>query len=186
MVPNHRRWEQGFTLTELLVVLAVIGIFTGIMVAEMRGTFQEALLRSSARGLMSGLSLASTRAVSLNQAHLFELNRAENEFVVRAQARAPKRGLGTAEEEDRAAETSEIDERITVEIRDPAAVLEEEPGVEPAVAREQPRSERDTIRFYPDGTADAREIILRDNNNAELVLRVNPITGRVRVQEEAQ
>jgi type II secretion system protein H len=177
MLKKCTRRDGGFTLAELLVVLLLIGIFTGIIIVEMRGTFTDALLRSSAREVMSGLSLAGSRAVSLNQSHSFELNRTERTFSVRSD----QKGRGS-ENEDQSSETGEIDERITVEIRDPAEVTENE---QPEPSRDEPpQGGRDVIRFYPDGTADAREIILRDNNNGELVLRINPITGRVRVQEE--
>ncbi|MGZ8938669.1 MAG: prepilin-type N-terminal cleavage/methylation domain-containing protein, partial [Limisphaerales bacterium] len=35
--PNLFRADAAFTLTELLVVLLLIGILTGVMVVEMRG-----------------------------------------------------------------------------------------------------------------------------------------------------
>ena len=55
-------------------------------------------------------------------------------------------------------------------------------GVKVIVA-EEVKTERDVIVFYPDGTADRREIVLRDSESAELVLRINPVTGRVRIAE---
>ena len=73
-------------MVERMVVLLLIGIFTGVMLAEMRGTFADALLRSGARDIMSGLSLASSKAISLNEAHLFEWNGAEKKFRVRPMA----------------------------------------------------------------------------------------------------
>jgi type II secretion system protein H len=176
MRPHPQAREAAFTLTELLVVLLLIGIFTGIMLAEMRGTFEDALLRSGARDIMSGLSLASSRAITLNQPHAFEWDGGENQFTVRTRAKS----RDSSESED-PVESKKIDERLTIEIRDPAEFGESE---EAPNAPQPPRQQRDTIQFYPDSTADAREIILRDNNNGELVLRINPVTGRVRVQEE--
>ncbi len=178
---DRRAIQGGFTLTELLVVLLLIGIFTGLMIAEMRGTFQDALLRSSARDVMSGLSIAGSRAVSLNQPHLFEWNATDNEFSVRATK--TERGSDEAE----AVERKRMDERVTIEIRDPSRGLESEAesqSNEPQAPDESQPLRRDVIQFYADGTADAREIALRDNNNGELILRINPVTGRVRVQED--
>lgn len=41
------------------------------------------------------------------------------------------------------------------------------------------RSSEQTITLYPDGTADAVEIVLRDREGFRLGLRINPITARV-------
>jgi type II secretion system protein H len=177
MASNRRGREGGFTLTELLVVLLVIGIFSGMMVAAMQGTFEDTLLRSSAREVISGLSLASSQAISLNQAHSFEWNGGKNEFTVRRKENT----RSVSETAEQFVETRKIDPRVTVEIRDHAAI--EEPEDEP---EEQPkeRAERDLIHFYADGTADAREIVFRDNHNRELMLQINPVTGRVRIAEK--
>lgn len=170
----HRK-AAGFTLTELLIVLMLIGIFTGVMLAEMRGTLEDALLRSSARDLMSGLGLANSRAITLNQAHVFQFDRAKNAFAIEAQR------TSAPGEERSDAEIRMIDERVTVEIRDPGTVPAAEQNEAPP--EDQP-PKGDVIYFYPDGTADGREIVLRDVQNAELVLRINPVTGRVRIVEE--
>ena len=42
---------------------------------------------------------------------------------------------------------------------------------------------QDAISFYPDGTADDREIELRDPDGYGLALRVNPVTSRVQLIE---
>ena len=49
-----------------MVVIASIGIMTAMMIPEMKGTFQDALLRSTSRELINVFDLAYTR-VSLNQ-----------------------------------------------------------------------------------------------------------------------
>jgi type II secretion system protein H len=177
MRPERRFSQAGFTLTELLVVVTLIGIFAGVIVAEMRGTFADALLHSTARQMMSGLGLASSRAISLNQPYAFELSTADHKFTVRSK----QNGRDSADEE-KSPESGKIDERITVQIRDPDEPAEQEPRAEEP---ERPRMERDIIYFYPDGTADAREIVLRDKESVELVLRISPITGRVRVIEKS-
>jgi len=50
------------------------------------------------------------------------------------------------------------------------------------------RGERrdDAITFYPDGTADASEILLRDRDGFRVALRINPVTARVRIIELAR
>ena len=39
------------------------------------------------------------------------------------------------------------------------------------------------IAFYPDGTADAARLMLRDREGFRLALRINPITARVHIVE---
>jgi hypothetical protein len=39
------------------------------------------------------------------------------------------------------------------------------------------------IAFYPDGTADGREILLQDREGFRRVLRLNPITASVQIVE---
>jgi hypothetical protein len=41
----------------------------------------------------------------------------------------------------------------------------------------------DKISFYPDGTADATDVLLRDRTGFGLMLRINPVTSRVQVME---
>src|SRR5664279_4654959 len=63
----------AFTLVELMVVMVLIGIMTAMILPEMKGTYEDALLRSTSRELVSVCSLASSHAVSVNQAHRLRL-----------------------------------------------------------------------------------------------------------------
>jgi len=66
--------RSGFTLIEMMVVLVLIGILSAMILPEMKGTYGDALLRSSARDLVNVFSIASSRAVSLNQLHVVRIN----------------------------------------------------------------------------------------------------------------
>jgi prepilin-type N-terminal cleavage/methylation domain-containing protein len=48
---NSSATQRAFTLIELMVVIVLIGIMTAMIIPEMKGTFEEALLRSTAREL---------------------------------------------------------------------------------------------------------------------------------------
>ena len=62
-----RARRAAFTLIELMTVLVLIAILSAMIIPEMKGTYGDALLRSSGRDLMNVIELASSRAVSLNQ-----------------------------------------------------------------------------------------------------------------------
>jgi hypothetical protein len=44
--------------------------------------------------------------------------------------------------------------------------------------------QREAIVFYPDGTADRKEIVLTDREGFHLTLRINPLTARVELMEK--
>ena len=163
-----------------MTVIVIIGIMTAMIIPEMRGTFEDALLRSTSRDLVSVFELASSRAISLNQLHRVRLDATTGRYLVEREASA-----GATEEfmplKDVSGCAGELDQRISVEIHRPG---EEIPASEFALT-EQARNPSDTISFYPDGTADAAIILLQDRAGFRLGLKLNPITARVHVFELA-
>jgi type II secretion system protein H len=170
--------RRAFTLIEMMVVVVIIGITTALIIPEMKGTFEDALLRSTGRDLVEAFSLAASRAVSFNQPHRVELNPRTGEFSVESRARDEARGE-FAPLKDVAHSAGKLDARIAIEITKPAEISAEDSA--PVGAPETDSS--DAISFYPDGTADAAEIRLRDRAGFQLRLRVNPITARVQITE---
>jgi type II secretion system protein H len=167
---NIRR--SAFTLVELMTVIAIIGIMVAMIIPEMRGTYEDALLRSTGRDLVNVFEIASSRAISLNQMHRVRLDTQSSRYVV--ERRAIKSGV---EEFVPLADVSgcagELDKRISMRVR--------RPGEDEAVPAIQTSTEE--ISFYPDGTADAVLIELQDRAGFRLALRVNPITSRINVLE---
>jgi hypothetical protein len=127
-------------------------------------------LRSNARKLIDVCDAASNRAIAAHQAQTLKIDAASGKFSVRTKA-------VEAEGEQTQIIEGELDKRIALMIREP----QREEGADEA---EEP-VKSDTIVFYPDGTADAREFLLKDRAGVELLLRMNPTTSRVRVIEMA-
>src|SRR6185369_17540172 len=65
--------QSGFTLTELVVVLVIMGIMAAMVIPQMQGSYEDALLRSSSRKIISALGLAYAQTVSKNQIHRVRL-----------------------------------------------------------------------------------------------------------------
>ncbi len=156
-----------------MVVLLLIAIMTAMVVPAMRGTYEDALLRSTARKLVDVFNLANSRAVTLNQTYQVSLDKRNGRYAVHCERRTA----------DTTPLEGTFDSRITLEIREADADPAEQPQVEEAEA--PPRS-GEVIAFYADGTADNREVLLRDREGFRLALRINPTTARVHIVEQGR
>ncbi len=176
----------AFTLVELMVVCVIIGIMSAVVVAEMRGSFEDVLLRSSGRKLINGFSLAYSRAVSFNHTYRVRLDRAGSRFVVEEEVREGSKGMVFHPVRDLAGGDGALDARVSVHLRKGDGENRSDGATEGrGRGGEEPGSpaEGESVSFYADGTAEAAEVVLRDREGFRLALRVNPVTGRVRISE---
>ena len=169
-----------------MVVIVLIAIMSAVVIPEMKGTYEDALLRSTGRNLATAFGTAYSRAVTLNQLHRVRIDRTENSFFVESMVRG-NGGLGELpQDQDFPGSKGELDSRISIEIRNPEpdTASETQTGEQSGFENKSPTENGiEMIRFYPDGTADAKEVVLEDRDGFRLALRINPITARVRVTE---
>ncbi len=178
--------RRGFTLIELMIVVVLVGIMTAMIIPEMKGTFEDALLRSTARKLVNILNLAYSQAVTVSQPHRVRLDRKSGHYVMERTAREGEGDGGFVPVRNVIGSEGELDTRISIDIRNPDE--DQAPATDPdssSAPREdaQKPARSDFISFNPDGTADDKEIILRDREGFRLALRINPTTARVRIIE---
>jgi prepilin-type N-terminal cleavage/methylation domain-containing protein len=177
--------RKAFTLIELTVVILLIAIMSAAIIPAMRGTYQDALLRSTSRDLVNSLGIAYSRAVSLNQLHRIRFDTRTGRYLI--ERRDP---AGVREEflpiKDIPGCEGTLDARISLLIHkqgDEASDASSQPANLPA-GGDQAMAETDsTVSFYPDGTADAVELELRDRDGFRLALQINPTTARVHIVE---
>jgi len=184
--PVGPRTRRAFTLIELMVVIALIGILSAMIVPEMRGTYEEALLRSTSRHLVNLCSLASSRAISLQQIRRVRLDPTRGRYVIEKPAPRARTGDEFVPDREVADSEGELDTRIAIRFQRPAANPEEPEGPQEKTSAGPEANElagEVILTFHPDGTADAGEIQLRDRQGFGLLLRLSPATARVRVRE---
>ena len=175
-----RRFQSGFTLMELMVVLAIMGIMAAMIIPEMHGSYEDALLRSSSRELMGAFSLAYGRAVSMNQTHRVHIDHGTGKY----QVEKGEAGNRFAPLEDMSGTKGTIDRRVVVQIEpsEPEAGPSQGAGTG-GPSPTAPPLPTDSVSFYGDGTADAVLITLQDRSGTKLGLKINPVTARVKVLE---
>ncbi len=165
--------DRGFTLVELMVVIIVVSILTAVMVPQFTGTHEEELLRAAGRDLVGAMKYASSQAVTRHQVHRLHIDPRKGAFWLEAETRF--------RDFERISEgAGRMDERITVFVRSSRAVLETGTSeIPPPLPEEGDPVPPEVIRFRADGTADGREIELRDRSGFGLRLVVNPVTSRI-------
>lgn len=178
---HHPVGKAGFTLAELLVVIVMIGIMTAVILPGMKGTFEGELLNTTTRQLISALRTASNQSITLNLPHRVRFDSARTKFMVERRAKLDESETGFIPAPIKGAK-GEMDSRIRIEITEPELELDE--GEEPPPEDEDKQDvDHDYIQFNADGTAERREIQLRDRAGFGVALRINPITSRIKVVE---
>ncbi len=166
-VPSRPR-IPGFTLIELIVVLALIAILTAVILPEMRGSLEESVLRSTARSVVAACNSANSRAVASGQAHQLIIDPSAHRY--RIEPTPNKARSRPSNDPAPTPESNPLDPRIVVEVQ----LLEP-----PSTANPSPH----TVEFHPDGTVDAAEFLLRDRSGFAIAIRLNPITARPAIRE---
>jgi prepilin-type N-terminal cleavage/methylation domain-containing protein len=180
--PNNAGGSHGFTLVEMLVVVVIVSIMSVAIVAEMHGTLQDALLRSTSRALASACNVASSRAISVNRPFRIRIDTFKHRYLMET---GPRSGTVFHPAQEAPGSSGSLDARIDIHILEPGTKSPSDTG-EGADSESQRYSEsapsEQALTFYPDGTADDRLVELADRDGFRLALRVNPVTSRVQIK----
>ena len=182
---NLNRARRCFTLIEMMVVMVIIGIVAAVIIPEMRGTYEDALLRSTSRELVNTFNLAYSRAVTLNQIHRVRLKEVSGRYMIEARTRSSHGVDEFLPLPDSPGTQGNLDTRISVVIHRPGNSSEPVAEANPSGTGDAlpDRATEGSIAFYPDGTADDAEVELRDRQGFRLALRINSVTARVHIVE---
>jgi len=175
---------RGFSLVELTVVMVLLAIMTALIVPEMRGTLEGERLRGASRQLMDALRLAYSQAVTAHVPHRLRWDAGSGRYQVERRGGENDPGQAYIPLDGFPACAGTIDSRVQINILPTTQVAafdldQNAPVVWPDNASDE--ASPDVIVFHPDGTADAREIVLRDGDGFGRALRIHPITAQIQL-----
>lgn len=186
--PGRRLGRAGFTLVEIMMVLAILGIILGVALPAMVGTVRKAPMRQAVSDLEEGFLKARMLAILTGQPAELLIRASDGTLLVRPvselapadgdaafgpePAEPPPAGAGeegTPRPEPLPRFSAQLPESITfkqltVNLRD---VMDETEAV---------------VRFQPNGTCDALTASLFSEAGEERLLQLEITTGRLRVE----
>ena len=190
--------KRGFTLVEILLVLAILVILAAVATPMLRGTMQDAALRSAAEQIRVEFTRANVRAMKTGRIQVFRFEQGGTQWNVQPYAAADDeiesapavQGFGNAEEESAG---PKLDKTLSVTLPEGVTFASGEALVEGrAMAIEQDirdanRFEGDwsqPILFYPDGSSsDAFVIVVHEEREAGIRVDLRGMTGAATLGE---
>lgn len=85
---QRRSQQQGFTLAEVIMVLAIIGILAAIAIPNFLSWLPNMRLKAAARDLYSSMQKARAEAIKTNRDHAIVFDTANNRYVLCSSAGA--------------------------------------------------------------------------------------------------
>ena len=175
---RHSR-QRGFTLVELMIVMVIIAVMTALMIPDMKGSYEEALLKSNARKLSAAFNTAYSKAITTHQLHRVRIDTVEGKLFVEARTKEIETPYLPLKEFDR--KDSQLHSNISMRFHEPQQGFTGDPTQVPnpsMVSPSDPQPENVFV-FQPDGTCKGKDVEMRDRMGFGLMIHLNRITSRV-------
>jgi type II secretion system protein H len=171
--------HAGFTLVELMIVMVIIAVMTALMIPEMKGSYEEALLKSNARKLSAAFNTAYSKAITTHQMHRVRIDPEQSNLIVEARTTeidTPYLPLKEFERTD-----SQLHPNIRIRFHEPRQGFTGDPSQETSDRPDQASSQQpeNVFVFDPDGTCKGKDVEMRDRMGFGLMIHLNQITSRV-------
>ena len=187
---SNQSRQAGFTLIEIILVVLIIGIGTAAIVPMAMDSLEGARLREATRTVVSLNKYARAKAVLLRKpvGILYDIERSTVELIV-----LPPQGqdlgpfldsprlrmdpeMGDLEDEDSLAEQRGGIESLSVKKIGDYVVVQEVKHAEVVDGTAY-------ALYYPSGMCDGHTVTLRDNRDDTEVIRIESMTGDIKVGE---
>ena len=198
--PHDSRFRRGgFTLPEMLIVLAILAIMAALTLPAMRGPLDKSRLRSSATSVKAAIAKARASAIRSGSDVSFYYERNGNHWKIEASDSAFASQVGTSTDDLLAEEApvtaapsviregmlpegctfaeSTVAEGVEGELLDEQASLNDQELIESG----SPQSQRwaTPLVFRPHGRGRDAEILIRGNRDFAVTVDVRGLTGKI-------
>lgn len=184
-----RPGPAAFTLVEIMMVMAILGIVLGVALPALVGTVRKAPLRQALSDFEEGVLKARMLAILTGQPAELVIRVSDWSLFVRPVSEtAPATEPGAEPElaemppaaasSDAAAPRGEELPRFSARLHDSLAFRQLVVNL-----RDMMDEEEAAIRFQPNGTCDAFTAVLVSETGEERLLQLEITTGRLRIQD---
>lgn len=174
-----RARHSGFTLVELMIVMVIIAVMTALMLPDMKGSYEEALLKSNARKLSAAFNTAYSKAITTHQLHRVRIDADQGKLFVEARTTEIDTPYLPLKEFDR--KDSQLHANISMRFHEPKQGFTGDPSQEATAppAQASNKQPENVFVFQPDGTCQGKDVEMRDRMGFGLMIHLNRITSRV-------
>jgi Tfp pilus assembly protein FimT len=185
---KHRKRASGFTLVEVILVLVVLIVISGISIPYFAGSYRGIKLRSSARTINRMARYARSMAIMREETLTVALNHETMEIFLGGSPVAPTntadgeldqdvlKRLNYVEDDDESSSPAGIEKEVHRFLPDGLRVREFNKDW---TDRDDESDNFYLIRFFPNGQCDWFVLELEDNRGMGVRLENDPISGKI-------
>ncbi len=173
--------EAGFTLLEMMVVLAIAGLLFGLALPELAAATERMRLYAGVRQVVALLNYARETAITSDSTHTVTIDLEQGSLELAAASAEPAAGAGGAPagaEDARPELGTATGRKVTV--------LPE--GLRLSLARNGQSADLapagGDLKFFSDGTSNGIQLVLADRRGHRFLIEVSAVSGRIQARND--
>ena len=175
--PYIKRLSAGFTLVEMMVVVAIMGLLLGLAVLNFRAISQKEPLEQAVSDVEGLCRRARSEAIVKSRAMDLTIDSGTGQLLLSTAPHA----INSSDPET-GAFTSTLQEAVGIDQTSPSSDVEMEIVIpEDIMDSETPGVV--VIRFYPNGTAEPLQGLIVLPGEGVYTMILDPVTGRLNVRD---
>jgi len=165
--------SKGLTLLELLVVLVLIGVISGLLAPRIGNSVRNTTLKSASQKVAASLRYVRSRAVSEKATYMVQFDFEQARLSILTEKEPPdakeRKDPGNRTEKSARARSYELPEGVHLE----KAVL----------GNGEVHSGLFRVLFFPNGGSSGGKVVLRNDGGRRCEIKIDFITGVVRITD---